>query len=244
MTKTVLILGATSDVGMSCADVFAKNGFAIQLAARNPERLKPAQADLRIRHGVEVSCYDFDANKYEQHHSFYNGLETKPDVVICMFGVLGDQEKGEKEWKEAETIIAANYTGAVSVLNVVAQDFVKRGSGMIIGVSSVAGERGRMSNYLYGSAKAGFTAYLSGLRNKLNPTGVHVMTVKPGFMDTKMTEGLPLPKPLTASPEQASKAIFNAYRKKKNVVYIKGIWKLIMFIIRTIPEFIFKKLKL
>jgi short-subunit dehydrogenase len=244
MTKVVLILGATSDVGMACAEEFAKQGYAIQLAARNEQRLEPTKRDLELRHKVEVSLHPFDANNYANHKAFFEGLKTKPTVVLCVFGVLGDQEKAETNWDEAATIISANYTGAVSILDQVAAYFAQQQSGTIIGVSSVAGERGRMSNYYYGSAKAGFTAYLSGLRNRLFSKGVHVLTVKPGFMATKMTEGLPLPKPLTASAPAAAKAIVKAYQKKKNVVYVKGIWKWIMLIIRNIPEFLFKKLKL
>ena len=138
----------------------------------------------------------------------------------------------------------ANFTGAVSILNIAANDMVEKKSGTIVGISSVAGERGRMSNYIYGSAKAGFTAYLSGLRNRLQKVGVHVLTVKPGFVQTKMTEGLPLPKPLTALPEQVAKGIIKAVKKGTNEVYILGIWRLIMLIIRTIPEFVFKKLRM
>jgi short-subunit dehydrogenase len=132
----------------------------------------------------------------------------------------------------------------VSILNVVANEFEKLNDGLIIGISSVAGERGRQSNYLYGSAKAGFTAYLSGLRNRLFKSNVHVMTVKPGFMKTRMIEGIKTPGPLTASPEIAARKIFKAAQSRKNVVYILPVWRLIMFIIRSIPEGIFKKMKL
>jgi short-subunit dehydrogenase len=129
-------------------------------------------------------------------------------------------------------------------MNYFAQKFESRRSGTIIGLSSVAGDRGRQSNFIYGSAKAAFTAYLSGLRNYLFDKKVHVMTVKPGFMATKMTEGLPLNPKLTATPKQAADCIFKAYRKQKNVAYVLPIWGIIMMIIRNIPEFIFKKLKL
>lgn len=129
-------------------------------------------------------------------------------------------------------------------MNYFAQKFESRRSGTIIGLSSVAGERGRQSNFIYGSAKAAFTAYLSGLRNYLFEKKVHVMTVKPGFMATKMTEGLPLNPKLTATPKQAATCIFKAYKNKKNVTYVLPVWGVIMMIIRNIPEFIFKKLKL
>jgi short-subunit dehydrogenase len=135
-----------------------------------------------------------------------------------------------------------NYTGAVSILNVVAEDFEKRGQGAIVGMSSVAGDRGRQSNYIYGSAKAGFTAYLSGLRNRLAKTGVHVMTVKPGFCRTKMTEHLELPAALTAEPAQVATAVFQGMEKKQNVVYTLWMWRWVMLVIRCIPECVFKRL--
>lgn len=242
--KTILILGATSDVGMACAEVYASKQYKVQLAARSSERLQPLVSDLQIRYNTVIEHYDFDAEQFDTHQRFFDSLSEKPAVVLCLFGYLGDQEKAEKDFSETQRIITANYTGAVSILNIVAAYFVERGQGAIIGVSSVAGERGRMSNYTYGSAKAGFTAYLSGLRNRLFHKGVHVVTVKPGFMDTRMTEGLNLPKPLTAQPAEAAKAIYRAYRRRKNVVYVKGIWAFIMLVIRNIPEFIFKRMKL
>jgi len=137
-----------------------------------------------------------------------------------------------------------NYTGAVSILNIVANYYVSQQKGIIAGISSVAGERGRQSNYFYGSAKAGFTAYLSGLRNRLFHQQVHVLTVQPGFVYTRMTEGLPLPRLLTATPEKVADSIYLAIRKKKNVIYVKWFWRWIMLIIKCIPEFLFKKLKL
>jgi short-subunit dehydrogenase len=130
------------------------------------------------------------------------------------------------------------------MLNLLSRAFVKRGSGTIVGISSVAGDRGRKSNYIYGSAKAGFTAYLSGLRNELFHSGVHVVSVLPGFVNTNMTAGLKLPPLITAQPEEVASAIYQAIRKKKNVVYVKWMWRYIMCIIKSIPEFIFKKMKL
>ena len=158
--------------------------------------------------------------------------------------IWGNHIKAINDWKESERILATNYIGAVSILNIIANDFEKRKSGVIVGISSVAGDRGRMSNYLYGSAKAGLTAYLSGLRNRLFHSGVHVLTVKPGFVRTKMTEGLPLPVLVTADPEQVAKKIYAAIKRRKNTIYILPIWLLIMYIIRNIPEAIFKKMKL
>ena len=141
-------------------------------------------------------------------------------------------------------IIDINYAKLVPLMNYFAQKFEAKRSGTIIGLSSVAGERGRQSNFIYGSAKAGFTAYLSGLRNYLYDKKVNVLSVIPGFMATKMTEGMPLNPKLTASPKQAANCIYKAYKNKKNVVYVLPIWWVIMMIIRNIPEFIFKRLKL
>jgi short-subunit dehydrogenase len=157
---------------------------------------------------------------------------------------MNDNEKVIRNWNETLKTINANYTGAVSILNIVAADYEERRKGTIIGISSVAGNRGRQSNYIYGSAKAGFTAYLSGLRNKLFHHKTHVMTVLPGFVYTKMTEHLQLPKLLTATPEEVALAVYHGFKKVKDVVYVKWFWKWIMMIITFIPESIFKKKKL
>lgn len=241
---TILILGATSDMALALAELYAKKGDYLQLAARNPKSLVPIKSDLKIRFGAKVNTYVFDAMDFNSHKGFYESLDKKPDIVLCVFGYLGDQGKAINNWNESKQIIQSNFTGAVSILNIIANDMENRKKGVIVGISSVAGERGRVSNYLYGSAKAGFTAYLSGLRNRLCKSGVHVLTVKPGFVNTKMTEGLPLPKPLTAQPEDVAKAIDNAVRKQKNTIYVFAKWRLIMYIIKSIPEFIFKKLNL
>ncbi len=240
----VLILGATSDMAVALAHRFGEAGYGLQLAARNSELLATIQHDLEIRYQVKVDTLTFDALDYHSHASFYHDLPEKPSIVICVFGYLGDQDTAAHQWQESSKIIETNYTGAVSILNVIANDFETRKNGTIVGISSVAGERGRQSNYVYGSAKAGFTAYLSGLRNRLAKSNVHVVTVKPGFVDTRMTEHLNLPKPLTAQPQQVAKQVFSAVRKKKNVIYVLSVWKIIMLIIRLIPESIFKKMKL
>lgn len=240
--KNVLILGATSDMAQAIAKKYAAEGWSLSLAALEPELLDPIASDLRIRSKSEVVTLDFDATDFESHGSFYNALETKPDAVICVFGYMSDQMEARTDFKEAHRTIDINFTGAVSILNIVAEDFEKRGHGAIAGISSVAGDRGRQSNYIYGCAKAGFTAYLAGLRNRLAKSGVHVMTVKPGFCRTKMTENLELPAALTADPEQVANAVFHGMEKKRNEIYILWMWRWIMLIIRHIPEFIFKKM--
>ena len=241
---TVLLLGAVSDIAVSLARKYAASGHTVQLAARNAERLQPLQADLTIRYGVSCTLHEFDAANPATHETFFAGLPVQPDIAISIFGYLGEQTKAETDWQECLRILQVNYVGAVSILNIIANKYAAQGKGVIAGISSVAGERGRQSNYMYGSAKAGFTAYLSGMRNRLFSKGVHVLTVQPGFVYTKMTEGMPLPKPLTATPDQVAAAIIKAIEKKKNVLFVKWFWRWIMCIIRNIPEPIFKKLKL
>jgi len=244
MEENVLILGATSDMAVAIARQLATEGYSITLAARNTERLSAIADDLRVRHKAMVTSVLFDALDYNSHTQFYHSLAEKPDIVICVFGLLGDQSEAQKNWLHCHEIIDSNYTGAVSVLNVIANDFESRKKGMIVGISSVAGERGRQSNYIYGSAKAGFTAYLSGLRNRLYHQGVHVITVKPGFVKTKMIENINTPGLLTASARIVGKKISKAISRKRNTIYVLPVWSLIMLVIRSIPETIFKRLRL
>jgi decaprenylphospho-beta-D-erythro-pentofuranosid-2-ulose 2-reductase len=240
--KSVLILGAASDVGRALANVYNTHGYNLILAARNLEDVESYVSKWTDR--KQAVIVPFDARDFQNHKTWFRNLPTQPNITICVFGYLGNQSLAETNWEECETIIDSNYSGAVSILNVIAEVYADRKNGTIVGISSVGGERGRQSNYIYGSAKAGFTAYLSGLRNKLFPSGVHVLTVKPGFIDTKMTAGLNLPKPITAKPDQVAKRIHSAIERKNNVIYVLSIWFWIMLVIRLIPEFIFKRLKL
>lgn len=240
----ILILGAKSDISKAIAKKYAENGYNLYLAARESSELQNFANDIKIRNQKDIKCIDFDALDYKSHQNFYNSIEKKPIGVISVIGFLGDQEKAQVDFKETQKIIDSNYTGLVSILNIVANDFEIRKNGFIVGISSVAGERGRISNFIYGSAKAAFTTYLSGLRNRLFISNVNVMTVKPGFVATKMTEGLDLPKKLTAKAEEVANDIFNAQQKGKNVIYTKWFWKWIMLIIKNIPEFQFKKMNI
>lgn len=241
---TILILGATSDIGYAIARKFAEKKYDVQLAARNVDQLKTFQSDIHIRYGVHCSIHSFDALQYETHQSFYDQLNPKPHVVAYVIGYMNENEKVINDWNESLKTINTNYTSAVSILNIIAADFSDKRSGTIIGISSVAGNRGRQSNYIYGSAKAGFTAYLSGLRNRLYHYNVHILTVLPGFVYTKMTGHLQLPKLLTANPEQVANAVYKGAVKKKNIIYVKWFWRWIMMIITSIPESMFKKRKL
>ena len=157
---------------------------------------------------------------------------------------MADQKECETNWQKSFNTMNVNYIGAVSILNIIANDYEQNKDGFIVGISSVAGDRGRKTNYIYGSSKAAFSAYLGGLRNRLDSSGVSVLTVKPGFVATKMTQDLDLPEKLTAQPNDVAEDIFNAQQKKRNILYTKAIWQLIMLIIKHIPEFIFKRLSI
>lgn len=245
MSKYCLILGAKSDIARAIAHVWAQNGYHLYLAGRKAaSEIAPDVQDVSIRYGITAKAVEFDALAYETHDAFYAALDPKPDVVICVLGYMPDQKVSEQNPAMARDVMATNYVGCANILGIAANDMEGRKTGSIIGISSVAGERGRASNYLYGSAKAGFTAFLCGLRNRMALNGLHVMTVKPGFVYTKMTEGLPLPAPLTATPEKVAQDVFKAWKKKKNVLYTKWMWRWIMAIIRSIPEWKFKKMKL
>lgn len=240
----VLILGANSDIGMALAHKFARADKAnIYLASRNMGELEKNAADLQHRYQVGAAPYFFDATDYGSHDEFYRQLEPRPDIVVAAFGYLGDQQLGQRDFAEAKKIIDRNFTGAVSILEIVAADFEARGRGAIIVISSVAGDRGRQANYLYGAAKAGLTAFASGLRNRLYRSNVKVLTVLPGFVRTKMTEGMDLPPLLLADPEKVAEDIHRAYARV-DILYTKKIWRPVMLCIRSIPERIFKKMNI
>ena len=240
----ILVLGARSDIAMAVAHRFAKAGFDIQLAARNVENLADNKSDLELRYDIFVSLHEFDALKIEKHESFLENLPTLPTIVVCAVGYMGNQLKSENSIEAASLVMSSNYEGPASILGLLANKFEQRGSGCLVGISSVAGERGRATNYIYGSAKAGFTAFLSGLRNRLAKKGVHVITILPGFVTTKMTEGMNLPNKLTSAPADVADSIFRACQRNKNVVYVTFRWRILMLIFKHLPEVIFKKLKI
>jgi short-subunit dehydrogenase len=236
----VLIVGAKSDIAKAVAREYAKNGYDLYLAGRNVDELKEFAQDVITRTQKDVQLVELDILDYESHQSIYDNLKEKPLGIISAVGFLGNQEKAQSDFGEAQKIMDTNYTGVVSLFNIIADNFEKRKSGFMVGISSVAGDRGRKSNYIYGSAKAALTAYLSGLRNRLYDANVHVLTVKPGFVATKMTENMNLPEKLTAQPEEVAEDIYKAQKKGKNVLYTKWIWKLVMLVIKMIPEWKFK----
>ncbi len=235
-SRTLLVLGGTSDIGRAAAAVFAGRGWRIWLAGRDLGALQREADDITVRTGAPVSAHRFDVLETGSFAAFVDGLPTLPDAVLCVIGVLGDQRRAETDLDHAALVMRSNYEGPVLILGMLAERFVARGSGAIIGVSSVAGDRGRASNYVYGSAKAAFTAFLSGLRNRLAKRAIYVVTVKPGFVRTSMTAGLKLPGPLTAEPLEVGKALFDAVEKHRDVIYVRRVWRIIMSAIRLTPE--------
>lgn len=239
----MIILGANSEIARAFTELILQKETIPQvyLFSSNAEILEPFKKHLEVKYETSVNIVPYnlmDPKTLEISNMNFN-------MVFSAAGYLGDTEDGViAKPLDIERIMAINYTGLVQFLNSTANQLAEKGNGTIICLSSVAGERGRQSNFIYGSAKAGITSYLSGLRNLLYKQNVHVMTVKPGFMDTKMTRGMDLPKPLTINPKKAARLIYSGYKKRKNIIYISGIWRIIMFIIRNIPEFIFKKLSL
>lgn len=242
--KSVLILGANSTIGRDLAEIYSKKGYNLILASRNPERLEGVKNNVEIQFDIKCNLLHFDAEDVTNHKNFWNQIETPPEISIILFGMLPNQEKATSDNKLLLETIFVNYLGAVSILNIISRAYKAKKEGIIIGVTSVAGLRGRSSNYIYGSAKSGLITYLSGLRNELYPYGVKVKTIIPGYMATKMTAELDLPKLLTMSSKAAALAIYKSTYKKSDVFYIKKIWLVIMLIIRLIPERVFKKMKL
>lgn len=244
VTKTMLLLGGTSDIGKAIADAYAAAGWQIILAARDRAACERNARDLMVRYSVTVEVIEFDVCATDRFELFVNGLVQLPDAVISVVGLLGSQKQAETDLSHATSIMRTNFEGPALLLGLVANRMAGRGFGTLVGVSSVAGERGRALNYVYGAAKAGLTAFLSGLRNRLAKSGVHVLTVNPGFVRTKMTEGLALPKALTADPAILGRLVFEAAEKKRDVIYVLPVWRFIMAMIRAIPERLFKRMSI
>lgn len=249
MNETTVIFGATSGIARALASELAACGDNIVLAARDEEQLEAMASDLRIRHQTKVGSVYFDALDLEDHTVFWQetqktdaGMPTR--IVLC-YGYMADQQDCQDNPAKAKRTFDVNLVSACILLELAAAYFTKIGSGTIAVISSVAGDRGRASNYIYGASKAGLTTYTSGLRNRLCKKGVHILTIKPGFVDTPMTKGLINPNsPLVATAEQVAIDIRKAMERKKNIIYSRWFWRLIMIVIRSIPEPIFKHLKL
>lgn len=244
--KPVLILGATSAIARGVAQALAQRGYALYLAARDLEELEHVAADLRVRYGAEVDFGGFDVTAADTHQAFLEGVVREMgglEGVVLAVGWTAPQGQAEQDFATVERVTLLNYTGPVSILDCCARFFAQQHRGFIVGISSVAGDRGRQSNYYYGAAKGAFTRYLEGLRNRLFRDHVQVMTVKPGFVDTATTWGMP-GLFLVASPQAVGEAIVRAMEKGRNVIYVPWFWRCIMLVIRHLPEFVFKRLKL
>ncbi len=242
---TVLILGASGGIGRALAVEFASHKYDLVLAGRDGAELQALTADLNLRFGVKAQTQSFDVLNFEAMDSILAACiasagETLEGVVLSV-GYLGDHEMALSNLQEAQKILDTNFTGPAIALNILAKHFEQKRKGFICALSSVAGDRGRQGNYLYGSAKGGLTTFLGGLRNRLYHHGVRVITVKPGFVDTRMTFGRPKLF-LVASPEVVARDIYNAIRGGRDVVYTPWFWQFIMLMVRLIPERIFKKL--
>lgn len=238
-----LIVGAKSDIGRALAHRLAGKGHPIVLAARDPEALLEDAADIGLRYDVDAKTIALDVTDTAALKPILAELDPKPHIIVCMVGWMGEQSEQEQNPDLAAKVIATNFSGPAALMEAGADLFsgIADDPTWLVGVSSVAGDRGRARNYYYGAAKAGFTAMLSGLRQRLAKSNTTVITVKPGFVATSATADLDLPGPLTASADDCAKMIERAIVKKREIVY-PTIWRGIMSIIRSVPEPIFKRM--
>jgi short-subunit dehydrogenase len=242
-----LIVGATSAIAEATARIFAQRGDSLYLVGRQTKRLESIAADLKVRGAAVVGIETMDANDMAGHEAMLVRAEQTLgalDTVLIAHGTLSNQKACEASAELTVNEISTNGVSAVALLTHIAQRFESRKSGTIAVISSVAGDRGRQSNYVYGSAKALLSAFLSGLRQRLSKSGVAVVTIKPGFVDTPMTAAFPKDGPLWAKPQQIAEGIVKAIDRKATVVYLPWFWWPIMLIIRSIPEKFFLRLKL
>ena len=244
MKKSILIIGASSDIGIEVAKQFALNGYDLHLASRNKEKLNNTLSELKSINNISTNIYEFDALNIAGHKDFIDSFEFLPNITMCFVGHMGDQKNNQNISDERILVMETNFLAPINFLSEIANKYEKIKSGTIVGISSVAGERGRSTNYIYGASKSGVTTFLSGLRNRLSKHNVNVITVLPGPVFTKMTRNTNLPKFLTANPNHVAKDIFQAVINKKDVIYSFKIWRYIMIIIKLIPENIFKKMKI
>lgn len=243
MNKKILVIGAGSDIAREAAINFAKDGYDLLLSARNTGQIENFSKDLGIRYGVNVDLIHFDLINSDLV-KFWNDIDVKPDVILVAAGLLGNQVEDLGNPDRTEEILSVNFTQVVRLMENILPWYEEQGKGSLIFIGSVAGDRGRASNYIYGSAKAGLETWVSGVRNRLYKKNVHVMLVKPGFVATKMTRHLSLPGILTTTPDKAGKIIHQKWKKKADIVYLPWFWWWIMLIIRSIPEGLFKRLSL
>jgi len=243
--RTWIILGASSAIGREFGRAAARGDADIVLAGRDIDDLERSAADITVTTGRSARVMAFDALDTASHADFVARAATIEGIlnIALLFGTMPEQAEMDADPHIALDCLAAGFTGAVSILHHFAPLLEARRAGCVIGFGSVAGDRGRLKNYVYGAGKAGLHTYLAGLRNRLGRSGVHVMTVKPGFVDTAMTFGLP-GLFLVASPALVAQATLDAARAGKDVIYVPWFWQYIMLIIRHVPERIFKKLSI
>lgn len=244
--KRVLILGATSAIAEHTARLFAERGDQLMLVARNAQRLKTISDDLQVRGARDCDYQVADFSDTSTHADLLRNATTRLgglDIILLAYGTLGDQKACEQDFAIALQELQTNCLSVLSLLTLVANQFEQQGHGCIAVISSVAGDRGRQSNYVYGTAKGALTIFLQGLRNRLSKANVQVLTIKPGFVDSPMTKefkkGL-----LWVKPAAIAQGIVKAIEKRKDVVYLPFFWRYIMLIIKLIPEKLFKRLSL
>ena len=245
--KRVLIIGATSAIATACARLWANEGSDFFLVARNGDKLEQTAADLKGRGAKVVSLHEMDATDINAHPAMLQSCLRalgQIDVALIAHGTLPDQKVCEQDVAVALQEFANNGTSVIALLTLLANQFEIQRCGSLAVISSVAGDRGRPSNYLYGSAKAAVSTFSEGLQARLFKVGVHVLTIKPGFVDTPMTQGLSLPAALLAQPQQVAERIVSGIARKAPTLYTPGFWALIMLVIRSIPQPLFKRLNL
>ena len=244
--KKVLIIGATSTIAEHCARIWATRGDELYLVARNEEHVKTIAADLKVRGATQVGTYCIDLNEKERHITLLDTVESATsgiDTVLIAHGTLSNQKSCEQSVEETLAEIETNALSTISLLTLIANRFEVKQEGTIAIISSVAGDRGRASNYVYGSAKAMITAFSSGLRQRLHSSNVAVVTIKPGFVDTPMTAKFKKG-PLWATPEYVAKKIVRAIDSKSSEVYVPALWWTVMAVIKAIPNSVFRRISL
>ena len=241
----ILVIGATSAIAKATARLYAEAGAELFLIARNEERLSELVNDLDVR-GAKISGHlALDLSKTAGHKKALEiALQSldQIDLALICHGDLPDQTTCETSFKLAQKVINVNGLSTISLLTILAGIFKSQGFGSIAVITSVAGDRGRQPNFVYGASKALVSTYLQGLRGALLPHGVHVLDIKPGLVDSPMTAQLEKG-PLWSSPEVVAASIVKGIRKNRLVIYTPGYWRLIMMVVVSIPEFIFQRLK-
>jgi len=245
--KKILIIGATSAIAEATARRYAARGDALFLVARDSGHLRDVAADLAVRGAMRTGTATLDVTDFSAHEAMLDAAERELgglDVVLIAHGTLSDQAQCQTSVEALRREFDINAVSTLALLTTLANRLEARRSGTLAVISSVAGDRGRQSNYVYGSAKAAVTTFLGGLRQRLAKAGVNVLTVKPGFVDTPMTASIPNKGALWAKPDAIADGIVKAIDGGRNIVYLPWFWRWIMLVIRHIPEPLFKKLKL